>query len=125
MKLPLSSVWLPAHTSSNKLVVVLHGQGGSARRLSNASGDLSMPTLMTCCLTYLSLTTTGSAGLIGIGILQPTSFDNEACLLMFSQQQRMPVTRGTNILTWFFTRLFYGAGVWSKVFQPFGGLYRN
>lgn len=30
MDLPLSHVWLPARIPSKKVVVVLHGQGGSA-----------------------------------------------------------------------------------------------
>jgi hypothetical protein len=42
MKLPVSSVWLPAYTPSNKLVVVLHGQGGSADDFRPLQDDLSI-----------------------------------------------------------------------------------
>lgn len=42
MKLPVSSLWLPAQASSNKLVVVLHGQGGSAEDFRPLQDDLSI-----------------------------------------------------------------------------------
>jgi phospholipase/carboxylesterase len=45
MKLPLTHVWLPARTPSQQLIVVLHGQGGSAEEFRPLQDELDIAEL--------------------------------------------------------------------------------